>query len=373
MGRTQRILIVSATAGQGHARAADALRAAFTRLQPNWKVEHIDVLSLAPRWVKLAYGGGFELLANRAPRVWGGLYRWSDGPQGDRARWGTFAEHTLFRRFHRLIHNGGWSYCICTHFLPAQLAAGRAAAPRFALVVTDLTLHRYWAQPRVARYFVAGHQLADGIRERIPHAHIDVTGIPIDPAFNSPIDRARARAQLGLEPGARVVVIMGGGIGIGLEANVRAVLRTALDGLQPIVICGRNAGVRERIEAEHRGSALRIYGFVTGIERFFAAADLIVTKPGGLTTAEALAIGRPLLLTCPLPGHEMGNVSVLTANPAVSYARTPADVERKVAEFFRDSAGLELLAQTAAASGRADAAFAIARAIERDLLMEAAA
>src|SRR5262245_51972795 len=170
MSRPTRVLIVSASTGNGHLRAGEALKAAARVYQPNWRVEHLDVLTLAPRWLRLAYGGGFELLAARAPRVWGGIYRWSDGPAGDRARWGAVGERTVFRCFRRVLTHGGWDLCVCTHFLRAQLAARRAGMPPFALVVTDYTLHRYWRQPRVHRYVVPTDDFANDLRARIPTA-----------------------------------------------------------------------------------------------------------------------------------------------------------------------------------------------------------
>ncbi|HEU5208329.1 MAG TPA: hypothetical protein VFU06_02855, partial [Longimicrobiales bacterium] len=89
MSSTGPVLIVSASAGTGHMRAAQALQKALQRV--GVESEHVDVLSLAPRALRLAYGGGFELLARRAPRVWGELYARSDGPGGDRAVWGPYA------------------------------------------------------------------------------------------------------------------------------------------------------------------------------------------------------------------------------------------------------------------------------------------
>jgi processive 1,2-diacylglycerol beta-glucosyltransferase len=130
MGRSRRILIVSVSTGNGHLRAGEALKAAARLYKPSWRVEHLDVLTLAPRWLRLAYGGGFELLAARAPRVWGGIYRWADGLEDDQARWAALAERTVFRSFRRLLLQGGWDLCICRiSCLRSWPRAARACRP----------------------------------------------------------------------------------------------------------------------------------------------------------------------------------------------------------------------------------------------------
>src|SRR5690606_17307377 len=136
------VLIVSASAGTGHVSAGRAVETAFR--EAGWSdILHVDILELAPRWVRAAYGGGFELLASRAPAVWREVYRRSDGPDADAARWAPVAHRTVLREFERLLGSRPWVCCVSTHFLPCQLAAGRSGPP-FTAVVTDFTLHRYW-------------------------------------------------------------------------------------------------------------------------------------------------------------------------------------------------------------------------------------
>jgi processive 1,2-diacylglycerol beta-glucosyltransferase len=367
------VLIVSASAGNGHLRAGEALKAAVRLRYPAWRVEHLDVLTLAPRWVRLAYGGGFELLAARAPRVWGGIYRWADGPEDDRARWATLAERTVFRAFRRLLLHGRWDLCIGTHFLPAQLAAGRAGMPPFALVVTDHTLHRYWAQPRVRRYYVANQTLAQGIRARIGGAVVEVTGIPVDPKFAQSISQADARQALGLNPDQPVIALMGGGLGLGIEDNLDALLGCRREDIQIVVICGRNLGVRARLEQRGLPARVHVIGYVHAIEGVLGAADVVITKPGGLTTSEALALGRPLVLTRPLPGHEQGNITMLEATGAACFAASAEALRETVNVLFEEPARLRAMATAAQAAGRPGAAADILRHLEPDLQQAAAA
>ncbi|MBA2669082.1 MAG: hypothetical protein H0U67_01770 [Gemmatimonadetes bacterium] len=290
------VLIVSASTGTGHRRAAEAVEDAFAETVPWLPVKHVDLLSLAPRWVRTAYGDGFELLATRAPRIWGEVYRRTDAASPDLARWGPLAHRMLFREFRKLLLSREWGACVCTHFLPGQLAAGGAGIPPFSMVITDLTLHHFWAQPRVGRYFVASERLAGELRARVPHAPVEATGIPVARAFAGAPSRAAARSELGIDPDRLVALVMGGGLGIGVEETAQAAAAALVPGLQTIAICGRNAEAAARLRRRWAGDdRVRVLGYVDTVERYIAAADIVVTKPGGLTTSEVLAIGRPLL------------------------------------------------------------------------------
>ncbi|HSL72737.1 MAG TPA: glycosyltransferase [Longimicrobiales bacterium] len=370
---TMRTLIVSAGAGTGHLRAGEALKQAMQAVEPRWKVALLDVLRLAPGWVRAAYGGGYELVAAHAPSIWREIYRWADGPQEDHARWGSWAERVLFRSFRRLLKAGAWDLCVCTHFLPAQLAAGRPGFPRFALVVTDFTLHRYWAQERVTRYFVATEELANGLRGRITRAQVSVTGIPVSLAFSRPEPRDAARRALGLAPDQPVAVLLGGGLGLHVEESARALVRGGPSELQVLVICGRNDAARERLVRAGLPARVQIRGYVDQLERFVSAADVVITKPGGLTTSEALAMGRPLVLTRPLPGHEEGNLRALVGMGAAIDGSEPELLARAVWELFASPERLLERRAAAAHAGRANAALRIADELRSELSSEAAA
>ena len=374
MASTKNLLIVSASAGTGHTRAAEALRAAAARHERWGQVEHVDLLELAPAWVRAAYGDAYELIASRAPRLWSHLYRRTDSPDGDLARWGPIAHRILFREFRRLLKSHSWSTCLATHFLPGQLAAGITGLPPFALAITDLTLHRVWVQPRVTRYFVGCDALAVGLRARVPRARVEVSGIPISPAFEGPPDRAQARRELGLEDQEPAVLVMGGGLGLGVESTVEAVAAAKVPGLQVLAVCGRNDQTASRLRLSNRlGPRLRVFGYVDLIERFIMAADLVVTKPGGLTTSEALALGRPLLLTHPIPGQEEGNAEVLSAAGAARRADTAAEVTAEVEGLFARPHELAMLTAAAASLGHPRAARTVIDSLWRDVAMRSAA
>ena len=355
------VLIASASAGTGHTRAAEAVRAALLRRDASLHIEHVDVLELAPAWVRAAYRDGFELLAARAPGVWREIYHITDGPGVDAARWSAFAQKLLFRSFERVLRSRRWDVCVCTHFLPAQLAAGSPGVPPFSMVVTDFALHRYWAQPNVSSYFVATDDVADEVRARVSRTRVDVSGIPVRPDLFDAPTRHQAIVELGLTPNRPVVLVMGGGLGLGVT---RLALATAAarDDVQVLALCGRSESAR----AELAGTpGVRAIGYVDDVRPYLAAADFVVTKPGGLTTSEALALGRPMVLAEPIPGHEEENRRVLVRAGAALAVDGGLGVTDAVRRLTGDVTQRLLMSRAAARLGRPHAALTIAAATYR--------
>ena len=358
------ILLASASAGTGHMRAAEALRSALIASDPELRVEHVDVLELAPAWVRAAYRDGFELIAARAPGVWREIYHITDGPGVDAARWSPLAQKLLFRAFERVVRGGDWSACVATHFLPAQLMAGRAGAPPFGVVVTDFGLHRYWAQPGARTWFVATDELVTEVQSRVRGARAVSTGIPVRPDLLSGPTRDEARAQLGLTSSQPVVAVMGGGLGLGVTPL--ALAAAAASGVQVLALCGRSESAYRELQNAAR---VRAVGYVDDIRPYYAAADLVITKPGGLTSSEALAVGCPLLLSNAIPGHEEENARQLVRAGAALEARSGAEVREAVGALTESPARLSALANAARRLGRPHAAATIAAELEREFLL----
>lgn len=367
------LLIVSASTGTGHLRAADALREASLASDIPLRAEHVDLLELAPAWIRSLYGAGYEKVAAKAPRVWKGIYRLTDGDTADRARWAPLAWRILFREFHRLLRSQPWDACVCTHFLPCQLAADRPGLPPFSLVMTDLTVHRYWVQPRVRRYFVGVEPAAADLRQRVPGARVEVTGIPVSASIGAAPMRDEARAALGLD--ARpMLLVTGGGLGIGVEEAAAAALAGAPAEVRIAVVCGRNEAARERLaaraEAEPR---LAVHGFVRNMQHWLAAADVVAGKAGGLFTSESLAVGKPLVFTRPIPGAEEGNMRVVTGAGAALEGRDFDAMRDAFARVFGEPGLLDRLSMNARRLGRPDAARAILASVLADRAVARAA
>lgn len=374
MSRGNGILILSASTGTGHIRAGEALAESVRSRAPDRRVRHLDVLDLAPGWVATAYGDGFEFLAARAPRLWRRIYELSDGADDGETRVWSVAARVLFREFRRTIRDGPWGRCVCTHFLPGQLAAGRSDFPPFSMVVTDFTLHRYWVQPGIERYHVPTGAMAEALRERLPGTPVQATGIPLRPGFGRPPRRAESRRKLGIRRGRPVLLVLSGGMGLDVADRVEAALEATVDDLLVLAVCGRNREARQRLEGlDVPRRRLRAFGYVHRMAAFMAASDLILTKPGGVTASEALALGRPMVLTRPIPGHEEGNARELTRAGAAVTVDGDRAITRTVTELLSDPARVAELGHRAAELGRPEAADRVAAAELGERLVPAVA
>jgi processive 1,2-diacylglycerol beta-glucosyltransferase len=256
---------------------------------------------------------------------------------------------------------------INTHFLPAELVAeqrrrGRLHCPQMT-VTTDYETHRLWVQPPTERYFAATELGRAGLESwDVPADAIEVTGIPVRSAFTRPPERAAARARHGLAPDRPVVLLSCGAFGVsGSEEVFRELMRLPGD-VQHVVICGRNerllARLAELLSPERSG--VRLLGFSDEMESWMAAADVLVTNPGGLTTSEALACGLPMVLVNPIPGQEQRNADYLLEHGAAIKVNNCRLLAHRVESLLRDAGRLRALRAAATRLARPDAAQRIA-------------
>lgn len=367
---SRKILILHASVGAGHTRAAQAVAAALKLEAPDATVMVVDALDLARPLFRRAYGKGYLKLVEKAPALFGLLFEMTDRPPkgklGDglrRAvqRWGA-------NQLAELVETGGWDAIVHTHFLAPELVSalrrrGRVACPQLT-VVTDYDAHRIWAHDPTERYCVASPLAAASLRAHgVPAPAIEVTGIPVMPSFSLPIDEDEARRAFGLSGGYPVVVQASGGHGIGpVEETYRALLASSIPS-EIVVVCGRNEAARAKLASIRppRRHHVRIVGFTDRMRDLMAVADLLVTKPGGLTVSEALACGLPMALISPIPGQEERNADYLLENGAAVKANSPAALTGKIEEVLSSETRLPEMRRKAKALGRSRAAFTVAK------------
>ena len=264
-------------------------------------------------------------------------------------------------------------HIICTHFLPAELLAheirrGRPVAPVW-VQVTDFDLHRMWVHTGMSGYFNASDEIAARMIARgIPAGAVYVTGIPIMPVFSRRYDRVACAAEIGIDPAMTTLLLMTGGAGLtGGDTLVERLLQ-APGTFQIIALAGRSAPLLERyrqLAARYPGR-LFPFGFTKTIERIMACADLAVTKPGGLTVSECLAMGLPMLLIAPIPGQEERNADYLIEQGVALKAHDAIALEFKTTTLLADPARLARMHERARAIARPDAALAVLRRVLPD-------
>lgn len=247
---------------------------------------------------------------------------------------------------------------VCTHAAPLGFLVDARARGVFqcpiAAVVTDFGVHGYWLRPRADLYCVASEEAARFVRDHdVPARSVHATGIPI---LGGPVlDRAAARSALGAAPDTRVILLSGGSRGLGLLPQMARSLLENLTGVLILAVCGNNGKLQRLLQERHAGDRR----FRTLPQRspeqmreLMAAADLAVGKAGGLTVAECLAQGLPLVVVDPISGQEERNAAFLERSGAAVRAVSPAALGKQVRALLSDAPGLAAMRAAAASLGR---------------------
>jgi processive 1,2-diacylglycerol beta-glucosyltransferase len=370
MSGKPRILILSASVGAGHVRAADAIKSALEISLPEATIKLVDVLKLTNAVFRKVYCEGYFQMVKRAPHLVGQLYDMLDKPvqSGIGKSTRLTVQRANFTRLTSLLREP-WDLVINTHFLPAELVAHLRKAKRapitfpHAIVVTDFDVQCLWINQPCEAYFVAIPEARDYlIALGIDPNSIHVNGIPIDPIFSQSRERTACLQKHGFHNKCPLVLQMAGGFGTGEIEQIYISLQKMKTPVQICVVTGRNESAKRRLESIGRDPhhSTRIIGFTREVDELMAAADIVVTKPGGLTTSEALARGCPLMVVNPIPGQEERNSDYLLQNGC---ALKPFHVETIGSELDRllgDPDRLKRMKDSAMQCGRANAAQKVA-------------
>jgi processive 1,2-diacylglycerol beta-glucosyltransferase len=371
----EKILILGVSAGAGHVRAGQALEAAFDEIGGGRaEAEFHDVMDFAPKSFRKTYCDNFLKLVKSSPDAWLWMYN-------------IFDRHPLeskLQKIRRALEKIGTApilkaiiakrpdIVVCTHFLPAELLTREKKTRHIpvSVVVTDYIVHTMWIHAGIKRYFVAAEELVPSLAARgVERERIGVTGIPVMPGFSRAPSRRVAAAELGLDPDLPTVLILSGGMGVGDPDAIAARVLELPFRFQVVACAGRNAELLAKLRKiaakvpADSGRKLFPQGYTEGIERVMAAADIAITKPGGLTTSECLAMGLPMLINSPIPGQEDRNCDFLLENGAAWKARDIESLAWKLGKLLAEPAARRRLALAAEGLGRPLAAASIAREV----------
>ena len=338
-----KILVIHASAGAGHLKAAQAIYDGL-RKHTTHEAFFADSLDYTGPFFKAFYRRSYVLLVSRAPWLWGFFFRVAD------LSWIQPFSRPCRRVFNGLNAQGlrtflmeeRFDYVFTTHFMANEVTAALKRKgvidSKLVTVVTDFDVHRIWLSPETDFYAVACEWTEQKLRQLgVAREKIRVTGIPVDEKFTRPADREELKQKLGLKENAFTVLIATGSFGIGPIEEILRILERE-DGLQTLVVCGHNRRLFERLRGRNYCGA-KILGLVDNMHELMAASDCMVTKPGGLSIAEALVSQLPMIFFHPIPGQETSNVRVLREYGICSM---PADVpgiagELRKLKSFRDA------------------------------------
>jgi processive 1,2-diacylglycerol beta-glucosyltransferase len=314
----KRILILSASAGTGHVRAAAALEKAFRGIPDVGEVRSIDALKYTNRLFRDFYSKLYTQLVEKAPAFLGWWYKTSDEP------WKTDKMRHMLDRLNtaplvKQITEFNPDITVCTHFLPATLISylisEKKLQARLSIVVTDLDFHAMWLSKTFHRYFVALEETKIHLRKLgLPEDRITVSGIPIDSDFRScsSEEQREIRIGMGLDPDLPVILVSAGALGVSPAETILESLFELNRAVQIVIIAGRNEELKHDLEqlgasAPSPMIRVKVIGYTEEMHRWMAAATLMIGKPGGLTISEAMACGLPMVIVSPIPGQEERN------------------------------------------------------------------
>lgn len=366
------IAIFSVSAGTGHVRAAEALKAAAAVKFPDISVIHIDLMTMVPPLFKKLYADSYLPLVERHPALWGYLYTQADKRKLDSGidRFRVSLERLNLQKFKDAIDTMQPDAVICTHFLPAELFSRWKRKRKFDkpvwVAITDFDVHMLWVHRFMSGYCAANEEVAYRLQDRgVDVESIHVTGIPIMPAFAGQYSRAECARQLGVAPEKPTFLLMSGGAGMGGMVRLARRLLNIDEDFQLFALAGKNARLLSELQKLGVEHPTRMFpmGYTNAIERVMAASDLAITKSGGLTTAECLAMGLPILVISPIPGQEERNADFLLEHGAALKAYDEAGLEFRIRALLRDRSRLNALHENARGIGRANSAEDVLRLV----------
>ncbi len=366
----KRVLILSTSAGTGHVRAAEALEKVFLQQPGVAEVRNVDALRFTNRLFRDFYSKLYIQLVQKAPTILGIVYNSTDEP------WKTDRMRLMLDRLNtgpleRFIAKFKPDITVCTHFMPAEIIAylinkGKLDA-RLSIVVTDFDVHAMWLCRTFHRYFVALEESKVHLEVLgLPGAHITVSGIPIDPVFAQVGNKFELRQQAGFDVHKPLFLISGGALGVSPAAGVIESMARLKHPAQAIVVCGKNTEMQARmeqlareVEAANPNFTIRVIGYTDEMHRWMQMSDLFIGKPGGLTTAECLATGLPMVIVAPIPGQEDRNSDHLLEKGIAIKCNEFTTLPYKIDGLFDHPEILESMRQKALWYGRPRAAYTI--------------
>ena len=371
MGHKMRVLVLSASVGAGHVRAAEALEAAFQRSGEQVTIANSDVLTLMSPAFRKVYSDGYFEMVKRAPQLLGWLYEATDKPfYKDRFR--QKLEQAGAARLLKKIREFDPDVAICTHFLPTAMLnrerrKGRCRA-RILTVLTDFEIHGMWLTTPSDHYFVATDESKAHLQSLgIEPSAVTVSGIPTHPLFAEKKDRMHLRQKLGWRKDLPAMVVSAGGFGAGNAERLVDALMDAQLRAQIVVVCGNSAALKssiEKIASRRKGQdlpVLKAIGFTTEMDELMAAADLMIGKPGGLTTSESLIKGLGWVVVNPIPGQEEKNAIYLLEQGVGVWSDNLHTLGFKVRSLLEQPGRLEAMRKNALRVARPDAGSVVAR------------
>lgn len=312
--KTKKVLIISCTGGSGHIRAAEAIKKTCEEFYETIECKHINLVDFSGWLLKLSMVHSYNFLVKHRPKIFRKIYYYTDANAGDKSLKKTMPLLKISgKKILKEVEDFNPDRIICTHFLPPILLEKAQISCPVDVVVTDFYAHQSWSIPSVRALFVGAEDTKEHLsKNKIP---IIVSGIPIDPIFYKNKNISELKQKFRLLHNSKTILVLSGGVSlIDMSQEVGEILKNFSDQrLNIIVISGKNnQKAYEKLCALHfYNHNYKILEFTTEIDEYMRIADVVITKPGGLTLSECLFLQKPLILINPIPGQEEKNAEYI--------------------------------------------------------------
>ena len=363
-----KVLIIHASFGSGHKRAAQAVFEEFK--QKNISVEMRDLLEFLPAPMSRFYSFAYEFMITSGRGLWRLTYNLVNAPKGPYRPARAVTQKWQFTKLKTFLKNSDFTHVIATHFTPAALLTDWRSMKELSCgifsIITDHEAHRCWRRTGLDHYFVSSsHVSAEMQQIGVPEKDITISGIPISRAFSTTLSREETRKSWNLPDQAQVILVLCSALTLKKSIQMLEDFAAVNGDLRYLVVAGADAtrekGLKEKFAQDAR---FTVFGFTSRISEMMRASDLIVTKPGGLIVSESLAMGLPQILLEPIPGQEEANARfAVETGAAICVNHRPRIYKDTLVQIFSDSRKLEQMSEAARRAGKPYAASEVVETI----------
>lgn len=318
-----KIIIFYASYGGGHLNAAKSINEYILENYKNVDIELIDCMKYINKTIEKVTTSAYNEMAKKAPWAWGKIY--ADSQKGPLAHLSSRSNKIMAIKLLKLLREKNADLIISTHPFGSQMCSylkrkGKINS-KIATIMTDFAPHDQWlVGSDFTDYFFVAHDKMKQylINKNIPEEKIFPTGIPISTRFTKKYDKEKLLKEFNLQPGKQTILFFGGGeygLGKSKTFNIFENLIQANENMQVIAISGKNPEMKKEfeniIEKHNKSNCVKLLSYTNKVPELMSISDLVVTKPGGLTTSESLASCLPMVIINPIPGQEKENAEFL--------------------------------------------------------------
>ncbi len=367
--RRNRVLLMYITKVSGHRQATVAIQKSLKQLNPEVEAPTVNGFGYTYPILEKVVNSAYMSVIKRTPKVWDYMY---DNPKIVKKSQSikNFLHKTSYDKVAKLFLRHDPDVVVCTQAFPCGMVAHYKREHNLKTtiigVLTDFSPHSFWINDGVDYYVVPSIEAKERfIKKGIPSDAIKVYGIPMRSKFSVQLDKKPIAEKLGLDPNMPTIVVMGGGQGLGpIKTIVKSLIKVQME-FQMVVLAGVNKKIISSLMRYTKKSdkKILIYEFATNVDELMELATIIITKPGGITTAECLAKGLPMVIINPIPGQEMRNTDFLIKKGVGIRIDGTNDIGEEVELLLKSPERLASMSKAAYENARPHAALDVAKLI----------